>query len=56
MQLISKFNEGFCFLICDNYRKYAWVVSLTDKKGFAITKAFQEILDESGRKPNNMGR
>ena len=28
MQLISKFNKGFCFLLCviDVYSKYAWVV------------------------------
>ena len=30
MELISKFNKGFRFLLCviDIYRKYAWVVSL----------------------------
>ena len=34
MQLISKFNEGFRFLLCviDIFSKYAWVVSLKDKK------------------------
>ena len=34
MQLISKFNKGFRFLLCviDIFRKYAWVVSLKDKK------------------------
>ena len=34
MQLISKFNKGIKFLLCviDTYRKYAWVVSLKDKK------------------------
>ena len=33
-QLISKFNEGFAFLLCviDIYSKYAWVVPLKDKK------------------------
>ena len=32
MQLISKFNEGFTFLICINYiySKYAWVIPLKD--------------------------
>ena len=50
MQLISKFNKGFRFLLCviDIYIKYAWVATLKDKKGITITKAFQEILDESG--------
>ena len=34
MQLISKFNKGFRFLLCviDKFRKYAWVVPLKDKK------------------------
>ena len=34
MQLISKFNKGFRFLLCvfDIFNKYAWVVPLKDKK------------------------
>ena len=34
MQLISNFNEGFKFLlsVIDIFSKYAWVVSLKDKK------------------------
>ena len=34
MQLISKFNKGFRFLLCviDIFSKYVWVVSLKDKK------------------------
>ena len=34
MQLISKFNKGFRFLLCviDIFSKYAWVISLKDKK------------------------
>ena len=34
MQLISKFNNGFTFLLCviDIFSKYAWVVPLKDKK------------------------
>ena len=34
MQLISKFNEGFRFLLCiiDIFSKCAWVVPLKDKK------------------------
>ena len=33
MQLISKFNKGFRFLLCviDAFSKYAWVVPLKDK-------------------------
>ena len=39
MQLISKFNEGFRFLLC--FSKYAWVVPLKDKKGVSIVNAFK---------------
>ena len=51
MELISKFNKGFRFLLCviDIYRKYPWVVPLKDKKGVSIVNAFimlyNEILD-----------
>ena len=44
MQLISKFNIGFRFLLCavGIYRKYAWIIiPLKDKKGITIDKAFQ---------------
>ena len=56
MQLISKFNKGFKFLLCviDIFSKYAWVVPLKDKKGITITNAFQKILKESDRKPNKI--
>ena len=56
MQLISKFNKGFRFLlgVIDHFSKYAWVVPLKDKKGVSIVNAFQKILDKSGRKPNKI--
>ena len=56
MQLISKFNNGFRFLLCviDIFSKYAWVIPLKDKKGASIVNAFQKILDKSGRKPNKI--
>ena len=49
MQLISKFNKRFRFLLCviDIFSKYASVVPLKDKKGVSIVSAFQKILDES---------
>ena len=55
MQLISKFNKGFGFLLCviDIFSKYAWVVPLKDKKGISIVNAFQKI-EESDRKPNKI--
>ena len=56
MQLISKFNKGFRFLLCviDVFSKYAWVIPLKDKKGANIVNAFQKILKDSNRKPNNI--
>ena len=56
MQLISKFNKEFIFLLCviDIYSKYAWVVPLKDKKGIRIVNAFQSILNKSNRKPNKI--
>ena len=56
MQLISKFNKGFRFLLCvvDVFSKYAWVIPLKDKKGISIVNAFQIILKESNRKPNKI--
>ena len=56
MQLISKFNKGFRFLLCviDTYSKYAWVAPLKDKNGVSIVNAFQSILKKSNRKPNKI--
>ena len=56
MQLISKWNKGFRFLLCatDIYSKYAWVVPLKNKKGVSIVSAFQKNIDDSKRKPNQV--
>ena len=56
MQLISKFNKEFRFLLCaiDIFSKYDWVVPLKDKKGISIVNAFQKILKQSSRKPNKI--
>ena len=56
MQLLSKFNKGFLFLLCviDIFSKYAWVFSLKDKKGISIVNAFQKNLKESNRTPNKI--
>ena len=36
MELINKFYKGIRFLLCviDTYSKYAWVVSLKEKKNY----------------------
>ena len=56
MQLISKFNKGFKFLLCviDIYSKCAWAVPLKDKKGVSIVNEFQSLLKKSNRKPNKI--
>ena len=50
MRLISKFSEGFRFLLCviAIFNKYAWAVPLKDKKGVSIIDACQKILYKSG--------
>ena len=54
MQWISNFNKGFLFLLrfIDIFSKYPWVVPLKDKNGLSIVIAFQNILEDSNRKPN----
>ena len=56
MQLISKFNKRFRFLLCviDIFSKYASVVPLKDKNGVSIANAFQSILKKSNRKPSKI--
>ena len=56
MQLMSKFNKGFRFLLCviEIFSKYPWVIPLKDKKGVSIVNVFQKILDTSERKPNKI--
>ena len=56
MQLLSKFNKGFRFLLCVNdiFSKYAWVIPLKDKKDISLVNAFQKMLDDSNRKPNKI--
>ena len=49
MQLISKFNKGFRFLLCviDIFSKYSWVVPLKNKKRVSIVNTFQSIFKKS---------
>ena len=56
MQLTTKFNKGFRFLLCaiDIFSKYAWAVPLKDKKFISIVNALQKLLDKLGRKPNKI--
>ena len=54
MQLISKFNKGFRFLLCviDIFSKYVWIAPLKDNQGISIVNAFQSIIKDFNRKPN----
>ena len=56
MQLISKFEKEFRFLLCliDIFSKYAWVLHLKDKKRCKHCNAFQKILNGSARKLNKI--
>ena len=56
MQLVSKFNKEFIFLLSfiDIYRKYVWVINLKDKKGTTITNAFQKNWKKSNHKANKI--
>ena len=56
MKLLSKQNKGIKYPLCviDLYGKYAFVISLKDKKGISITNAFDKIIKQSKRKPNKI--
>ena len=56
MQVLSKFNKEFRFLLCviDIFGKYVWVIPIKDKKGLSIVNAFQKIFKKSNRKPNKI--
>ena len=55
MQLISKFNKRFRFFLrVIVSSKFAWVVPLKDKKGVSMVNDFQNIFDDSNRKPNKI--
>ena len=54
-QSLSKYKKGIKYLLCaiDIFSKYAWVVSLKDKREIDIANAFQKIISEL-RKPNKI--
>ena len=56
MQLISRLNKGFRFLLCviDMFSKYASVVPLKDKKDATISNGFQKMFKESKRKASKI--
>ena len=56
MQLISKYNKGIRYLLCviDLFSRYASVIPLKKKKEKNIVEGFENILDDSNRKPNKI--
>ena len=48
-------NKGNKYLLgaIDLFSKYAWVISIKNKKGVSLVNTFQRIISE-GRKPNEM--
>ena len=55
MQSLSKYNKGNKYLLCaiDLFSKYAWVISIKDKKDTSIVSAFKKIISEE-IKPNKI--
>ena len=55
MQSLSKYSKGIKYLLyaIDLFSKYAWVVSLKDKKRISIVNAFYKRVSK-GRKPSEI--
>ena len=63
MQSLSKYNKGNKYLLCaiDLFNKYAWVVTIKDRKETSIVNSFQKIFSKGSqaeskrwRKPNKI--
>ena len=56
MQSLSKYNKGIKYLLCviDLFSKYAWVVTIKDKKGTSIVTAFKKIISKKKKKENQI--
>ena len=55
IQSLNKYNKRIKYLLCtiDVFSKYAWVVTLKEKRGITIVNAFHKIISK-GRKPNKV--
>ena len=49
----QKFNNGYCYFIVviDTMSRFIWTKPLKSKKTIEVARAFEHILDSSGRKP-----
>ena len=56
MESLSSKNKNVKYLLCvvDVFTKYACVKPLKDKNGKTVLNAFNEIVNESNRKPNKL--
>ena len=56
MPSLSRKNKGIKYLLCaiDLFSKYAFVISLKDKKGISIVIACNKIIEQSGKKTNKI--
>lgn len=54
--LFPKQNRGYKYIlvVIDCFSKFVWTVSLKNKSGDVVTKAFKEIFNKSKRKPVNL--
>ena len=54
--IVSKPDAGYKYIltIMDGYTRYAWTVSLKDKKGETVANAFKDVMKKSNRKPNKL--
>ena len=56
MKSLSRKHKGIKYLLyaIDLYSKYAFVIPLKDKKGISIVNAFNKIIKQFGKKPNEI--
>ena len=56
MGSLSSNNKNVKYILCaiDVFTKYSWVIPLKDEKGRTVLNAFNEIVNESNRKPNKL--
>ena len=50
MQSLSKYNRGIKYLLCaiDLFSRYAWVISIKDKKGTTVVNAVKKLFQKKG--------
>lgn len=56
MQNISRFNyrQRYILAIIDNFSRYAWCVTMKDKKSETVLKSFQKVFKKTKRRPLNI--